>query len=110
MLPLFLTLNSIIKKLWVVHLWALKFSTRCESWNGAAKVESQRFLKGFGKRQMCKMDTEPISQKLVLEQRNYKDIFLSVPYLLNRNIFQEVSTLLAKFRGLDIHSLLRKSV
>lgn len=27
------------KKVWVVHLWALKFSTGFESWNGAAKVE-----------------------------------------------------------------------
>lgn len=27
------------KKLWVVHLWDLKFSTWFGSWNGSAKVE-----------------------------------------------------------------------
>lgn len=71
---------------------------------------SEGLWKVTGNRQVCKMDTESISQELVLQQRNCKDIFLSVPYLLNINIFQEVSTLLAKFRALDVHSLLRKSV
>lgn len=27
------------KEVWVVYLWALKFSTGFESWNGCAKVE-----------------------------------------------------------------------
>lgn len=42
MLLSFLTLNSVKKKkevVCVVHLWALNFSARFESWNGAAKVQ-----------------------------------------------------------------------
>lgn len=63
---------------------------------------SEGLWKVTGDRQVCKMDTEPMSQEPVLQQRNYKDNFLSVPFLLNRNNFQEVSGLLVIFREVDI--------
>lgn len=63
---------------------------------------SDGLWKVTGDRQVCKMDTEPISQGALLWWRDYKDIFLSVPYLLNRNNSQGISTLLAKFEGVDI--------
>lgn len=63
---------------------------------------SEGLWKVTGNRQVCKMDTEPMNQEPLLQQRNYKDNFLSVPFLLNRNNFQEVSGLLVIFREVDI--------
>lgn len=69
---------------------------------GGVAVLSGVLQKVTGNRQVCKMDTEPINKELLLQQRNYKDIFLSLPCLLKRNHFQKVSALSANFRGVDI--------
>lgn len=60
-----------------VLYWIWKLEWFCQ---GGVAMLSEGLWKVIGNRQVCKMDTEPLSQEPLLQQRNYKDNFLSVPY------------------------------